>query len=209
VVQAENYKIDMQKAGLELVATYPVAVTATNFRSQANDMKQKDVDLVITIAEINAIANLARALSDVGYQPDVPFYGAQSYGQKLIQVAGQAAEGTEVGLIFAIPEEAGSVPAMAEFNTWYGRTAPGADADFFALAGWVAADMFTEALRGVGPDPTQEKIIAELKTFTAYDGDGLVAPINPAQKKQAACFQVVEVKGGRWQKQFPARGFQC
>ncbi|MGK2947602.1 MAG: ABC transporter substrate-binding protein, partial [Acidimicrobiales bacterium] len=43
VVQAENYKIDMQKAGLELVATYPVAVTATNFRSQANDMKQKDV----------------------------------------------------------------------------------------------------------------------------------------------------------------------
>lgn len=209
VVQAENYKIDMQKAGLELVATYPVAVTATNFRSQANDMKQKDVDLVITIAEINAIANLARALSDVGYQPDVPFYGAQSYGQKLLQVAGQAAEGTEVGLIFAIPEEAGSVPAMAEFNTWYGRTAPGADADFFALAGWVAADMFTEALRGVGPDPTQEKIIAELKTFTAYDGDGLVAPINPAQKKQASCFQVVEVKGGRWQKQFPARGFQC
>ena len=91
-----------------MVAKYPVAPTATNFRSQATDMKNKKIDLVITIAEIDAISNLARAFADVGYHPKVPFYGAQTYGQKIIQLAGPAAEGTKIGLIFAVPEEKGA-----------------------------------------------------------------------------------------------------
>jgi ABC-type branched-subunit amino acid transport system substrate-binding protein len=139
----------------------------------------------------------------------VPFYGAQVYGKKFLQLAGAAAEGTQVGLIFAIPEEAPANPAIAQFNTWYARTAPGADVDFFALAGWVAADMFVTALRGAGPDPTQAKILAELSKLTSYNGGGLVANINPAEKRAVGCFHMIEVKGGKWVKTFPAKGFQC
>ncbi|MDP1805375.1 MAG: ABC transporter substrate-binding protein, partial [Acidimicrobiales bacterium] len=166
-------------------------------------------DLVITVAEIGAIANLARAFDDVGYFPKVPFYGAQTYGQKLLTLAGDAAEGTEIGLIFAVPEEKATVPGMADFDTWYKRTAGNLDADFFALLSWVGASMFVEALRAAGPDPTQAKIVAHMKTVTSFTGGGIVAPINPAQKKTTACFQVVEVRGGRWVKQHPARGFAC
>ncbi len=107
------------------MATYPVAPTATNFRSQATDMKERGIDFVITVAEVNAMANLARAFGDVGYFPKVPFYGAQVYGQKFLELAGANAEGTKVGLIFAIPEEASSVPAMQDFVTWYDRAAAG------------------------------------------------------------------------------------
>lgn len=209
VNQSNSYKTDFERAGIPVVATYPVAPTATNFRSQANDMKEKGIDFVITVAEVNAMANLARAFGEVGYFPKVPFYGAQVYGQKFLQLAGPNAEGTRVGLIFAIPEEAASVPAMAAFNTWYARTAPGADADFFALLGWVAADMFVTALRQAGPEPTQAKILEQMRTFTAYTGNGLVAPINPAQKRLTQCFHVIAVKGGKWTKEFPGRGFQC
>ena len=81
------------KAGIPVVEKYAVALTATNFRSQATDMKEKKIDLVITIAEINAIANLAQAFEDVDYFPKVPFYGAQAYGQKLIQLAGPGRRG--------------------------------------------------------------------------------------------------------------------
>lgn len=209
VNQSNNYKIDFERAGIPVVATYPVAPTATNFRSQANDMKEKGIDFVITVAEVNAMANLARAFGEVDYFPKVPFYGAQVYGQKFLQLAGPNAEGTRVGLIFAIPEEAASVPGMAAFTTWYGRTAPGADADFFALLGWVAADMFVTALRQAGPDPSQAKILEQMRTFTEYTGNGIVAPINPAQKKFVSCFHIIKVEGGRWGKEFPARGFQC
>jgi ABC-type branched-subunit amino acid transport system substrate-binding protein len=209
VNQSNSYKVDFEKAGIPVVATYPVAPTATNFNTQANDMKQKGIDFIITVAEINAVANLAKAFQSVNYFPKVPFYGAQTYGKKFLQLAGPAAEGTKVGLIFAIPEEAAGNPAIAQFNTWYGRTAPGADVDFFALASWVAADMFVTALRAVGPDPTQAKMLAELSKMTAFDGGGLVAKINPAQKKPTPCFHIIEVKGGKWVKTFPAKGFQC
>jgi ABC-type branched-subunit amino acid transport system substrate-binding protein len=207
--QANSYKKDFERAGIPVVATYPVAPTATNFNTQANDMKQKGVDFVITVAEVNAMANLAKSFQSVGYFPKVPFYGAQVYGKKFLQLAGPAAEGTKVGLIFAIPEEGATNPAVAQMATWYARTAPGADLDFFSVASWVAADMFVSALKAVGPDPTQAKIIAELQKLTSYSGNGLVGNINPAQKKAPTCFNVIEVKGGKWVKTFPAKGFQC
>ena len=207
VNQSNSYKDDFERAGIPVVATYPVAPTATNFNTQANDMKQKGIDFIITVAEVNAVANLAKAFQSVDYFPKVPFYGAQVYGQKFLQLAGAAAEGTTVGLIFAIPEESGN-PAIDAFNTWYGRTAPGADVDFFALAAWVAADMFVKSLTAAGPDPTQAKILAELAKLTSFS-NGLVQNINPAQKKAVGCFHVISVKGGKWVKTFPARGFQC
>ncbi len=209
VNQANSYKVDFEKAGIPVVATYPVAPTATNFNTQANDMKQKGVDFIITVAEVNAMANLAKAFESVDYFPKVPFYGAQVYGKKFVQLAGAAAEGTTVGLIFAIPEEAATNPAIAAFNTWYARTAPGADVDFFALVSWVAADMFVTALKAAGSDPTQAKMLAELAKITKYDGGGLVGNINPAQKAAPTCFNIISVKGGKWVKTFPAQGFQC
>ena len=207
--QVPRYEEDFKQSGIPVVKKYAVAINATNFRSEATDIKERKIDLVITIAEIGAIANLAKAFDDVDYFPKVPFYGAQTYGQKFIQLAGAAAEGTEIGLIFAVPEEKGSVPGMADFDTWYKRTAGGADADFFAVLSWVAASMFVEALKAAGPDPTQAKIVAHMKTVTNYTGGGIVAPINPAQKKGSACFQILEVKGGKWIKQHPAKGFAC
>ena len=155
--QSKQFTIDLNKAGIPVVATYPVAPTATNFRAQAQDMKQKGVDLIYTIAEVNAIANLARAFGDVGYFPKVPFYGAQTYGHKFLQLAGPSAEGAIAAFIFHIPEDVGTNPAMATFNTWYARTAPGADVDFFSIVSWVAGEMLVKALRHgrPGPDPGQ------------------------------------------------------
>jgi len=207
VNQSKNYEIDFQKAGIPVVAKYPVAPTATNFRSQATDMQEKGVDIVITVAEVGAISNLARAFKDIGYLPKVPFYGAQTYGKKFLQQAGDAAEGTKIGLIFAVPED--GTPAIQEFKTWYERTAPGADPDFFAILSWVAADLFVDALRAAGPNPTQAAILEQMRKATNYTGDGLVGAINPAQKQQPKCFHVIEVKGGRWVKTFPGQGFQC
>ena len=69
--------------------------------------------------------------------------------------------------------------------------------------------MFVTALRQAGPDPTQAKILEQMRTFTEYTGGGLVAPINPAQKKLTTCYHIIAVKGGKWTKESPAQGFQC
>jgi ABC-type branched-subunit amino acid transport system substrate-binding protein len=211
VTQAANYKLDFASAGIPVASenVYVVEPTATNFRAQATAMKQRGVDLVITVAEVNAMANLARAFGDVGYFPKVPYYGAQAYGQKFLQLAGASAEGTKIGLNFAIPEEKAGNPAIGLFDTWYGRTAAGEDADFFALNGWASGDLLVRALRQAGPDPTQAKVVEALKAMTEYDGDGLVGTVNPPGKVTPPCFHIIEVEGGKWVKRFPDKGFAC
>jgi ABC-type branched-subunit amino acid transport system substrate-binding protein len=207
VNQSNNYKIDFQKAGIPVVQTYPVPPTATDFRSQALDMKQKGIDLVITVAEINAISNLARSFGQIGWFPKVADYGAQTYGRKFPQLAGANAEGAFSSLIFHIPEEGG--PAATVMKTWYDRTFPGADLDFFALFGWVAGEMLSRAIRDAGPDPTQAKVVAALRTYSAYQS-AYETVVNPAGKKAPSCFEVVTVKGGKWQKIAPTGpGFVC
>src|SRR3546814_12832018 len=89
---------------------------------------------------------------------------------------------------------------MQEMKTWYERTAPGADLDFFAILSWVAADIFVTALRAAGPDPTQASILEHLNGMKEYTGDGLVAPINIADKKLTQCFQILELRGGAGHK---------
>ena len=173
-------------------------------------MKEKKIDLVITIAEIGAIANLAKAFEDVDYFPKVPFYGAQAYGQKFIQLAGAGRRGHRDRPHLRRPRGEGQ-RARAWPTSTPGTSAPpaGPTPTSSRCCRWVAADMFVEALKAAGPDPTQAKIVAHMKTVTKYTGGGIVAPINPAQKKQPTCFQILEVKGGKWVKQHPAKGFAC
>ena len=130
------------------------------------------------------------------------------FRSKYVQLAGSAAENTISALIFATPEQTGN-PGVQAFNTWYGRTNPGADVDFVSLVSWVAAEMFVRALREAGPEPNREKVLERLRSFTNYSTD-MVAPINPAGKRPSPCFNVMQVKDGRWQKIHPAgEGFAC
>lgn len=205
--RAKAYINDMEAAGIDVVVTREVAVTETNYSAFAAEVKNNDVDIIITTLEVNGMARLARAFQTNGYFPKVPFYGAQAYGKKFIEQAGDAAEGTKIGVAYEILEGGGS--AVSDFATWYPRVNPGADIDFFAIQAWIAAHMFVEALRSAGADPKRDAVLAKLRTFTSYDAGGLVGRINPAQKKFAKCYAIVGVKGGKWTKISPAKGFTC
>jgi ABC-type branched-subunit amino acid transport system substrate-binding protein len=139
----------------------------------------------------------------------VPFYGSQAYGKKFITLAGSAAEGTILGLPYDIFEDKATNPSVDTFLTWYQRTNPGADIDFFAIQSWVAADLFVQALQKVGPNVTRDKLGAALQSFTSFDAHGFLAPINPPGKTPAACFLVVGVQGGQWKRLHPDAGFSC
>ena len=207
--RALEYRGAMEKAGIEVVAEYSVAVTETNYSSQVNDMRNNDVDIVITALEVNGMARLAQAFDQARWFPEVPFYGAQVYGQKFLEIAGSAAEGTLVGINYAIPEDRDSNPAIAKMYEWYTKSNPGLDLDFFAIVGWIAADMFVTALKATGPNPTRDSLNAALKGLGTYDGGGIVGNINPGAKTPAQCFMVATVEGGQWRREFPDSGFQC
>ena len=64
---------------------------------------------------------------------------------------------------------------------------PGAEIDFFAFQGWVAAAMFTDAILAAGPSPTRDAVLAELcAPSRSYDAHGLVAPDRPGGEARLA-----------------------
>ena len=206
----DGYRVDLERAGIELVLETEVAVTETNYADDAANIEAAGADILMTTLEISGMARLAKAMEQNGYFPKLPFYGAQAYGRLFLKQAGSAAEPTVLGLAYAMLEDANAIPAVKDFVTWYERTNPGADIDFFAIESWVAVDMYVKALRQIDGPPTRDKVMAQLRTFTDYDANGMKAPINPAQKKSAKCFLVAEVEGGKWIRTHPAKpGFDC
>ena len=202
------YEPDMAEAGIKTVLKAEVAITQTDYTGVATQIKNSGAELVITTLEIGGMAKLAQALKTQNYKPKVPFYGAQAYSKKFLQQAGDAAEGTILGLTFSIMEDAPQNPAVATFQQWYNRVAPGADIDLFAVQSWAAVDLLVKALNKAGT-PNRDKVLAALRTETAFTADGLVAAINPPSKRPTPCFMVVAVKGGKWVRQHPAKGFEC
>ncbi len=207
--RAKGYKVDMEKAGIQVVLEAEVAVTETNYAGVAANVEKNKVDLLVTTLEITGMSNLARDLKTNGYFPKVPFYGAQAYGRDFLARAGDAAAPTVLGLGYAILEDAGSNKMVNDFLTWYERTNPGSDIDFFGIMSWVAADLYVSALRSVDGPPTRDKVLAALKGTTEYDASGMIAPINPAGKKGASCFMIAKVNGGKWVRDHPGSGFEC
>lgn len=208
--RAKGYKVDMEKAGIQVVLEAEVAVTETNYAGVAANVEKNKVDLLVTTLEITGMSNLARDLKTNGYFPKVPFYGAQAYGRDFLARAGDAAAPTVLGLGYAILEDAGSIKMVNDFLTWYERTNPGSDIDFFGIMSWVAADLYVSALRSVEGPPTRDKVLAALQGTTEYDASGMIAPINPAGKKGATCFMIAKVSGGKWVRAHPpGSGFEC
>jgi ABC-type branched-subunit amino acid transport system substrate-binding protein len=201
---------ELESLGVDVSVQREVAITETNYVPVAQEIENEGSQLLLTALEITGISRLAQAFQQVGYLPQVPYYGAQSYGDRFLELAGEAAEGTILGITHPIVEEAGSNPEVATFVEWYQRVNPGAEIDFFAFQGWVAAAMFTDAIIQAGPSPTRDSVLEVLRTYTAYDAHGLVAPIDPAGKHGSPCFMVVAVRGGQWVREHPqGSGFAC
>jgi ABC-type branched-subunit amino acid transport system substrate-binding protein len=208
--KAMSYVNDMEAAGLDVVVKSEVAITQTDYNGVATQMKNAGVELVITALETTGMARLAQAFRQQNYRPKVPFYGAQAYGRKFLQQAGDAADGTIIGVAFAIAEDGPRNPAAATMAQWYARANPGAELDFFSVMGWAATELFVRALAAAGPTPTRAAVLDVLRTYRDVDAGGVLAPhTDPAGKNPSLCFAVLGVQGGKWTRLAPASGFIC
>jgi ABC-type branched-subunit amino acid transport system substrate-binding protein len=200
----QGYIEDLQAAGITNVDTYEVAITETNYVNVAQQIENKGSELIITTLEVSGMARLAQAFEQIGYDPRVPFYGAQAYGGQFLELAGGAADGTTLAITHATFDD--DVPMMRTFLEWYARVAPGSDPDFFAVMSWAATDMLVRALIAAGGAPTRDAVLEGLRAQNEYTGDGFMAPRNPAAKRMGNCFAIVRAEGGRWVRAEPAGG---
>jgi branched-chain amino acid transport system substrate-binding protein len=146
--------VKMQNAGVKLV--FEPTVTGNLVNNIAQEMKQQNLNALL-VSGTNA------------YEKDFS--------------PGPAGNGTLIIGVYALyrGEDAKVVPAVATFDKWMKKIDPSTQLDIYALDAWINAQLFVQALKAAGSNPTRAGLDAQLNKITSFNANGLISPQNPAR----------------------------
>ena len=209
----------LKQAGYQLAYYSEVPITQTDFTQNVVDMRKAGVQLIyIDQLPENYAGGLLQALNQQNFHP-VLVIGTASYSEALATAAGGAAavDGSNMEMPNALflEEDAAQIPAVGTFLNWVQKASPGFKADYYTLAGWANTQLFVQALQAAGAHPTQGSVQQQLRKITSFDASHLLAPTNPADRKQATCYLIAKVVNGRFVRSDdppvsgPTNGYRC
>jgi branched-chain amino acid transport system substrate-binding protein len=199
-----NEKRTMAHLGYDVLYDPALPPTQTDFTEQVVAMKNAGVQILFLEQEPQNYASaIFRDLDEQDFHP-VVVLGAPSYNRQLVANAGgaDAVDGAylEQAASLYLGEDAGAIPTITTFNTWVQKVSPGFTPDFFTLAGWLCAELFVDALRHAGSDPSRGSLLQALRHITAFDSGGLVPVTDPAGKVPVTCYLLGRVSDGAFQR---------
>jgi ABC-type branched-subunit amino acid transport system substrate-binding protein len=197
-------KYAMEKQGYKVVYEPSIPVTQTDFTQNVIAMKNAGVKILFIdqLPQIYA-SSLLKDLQQQNFHPQV-ILGAASYSNTLIASSGgpAAVNGAQVdqNTSFYLGQDAALIPAVTLFNKWVSVASPGFHADLFTLYGWLSAELFSDALKNAGSDPSRGSLLQALSKITTFSGNNIVAPTNPAAKALGNCYLIGQVANGDYQR---------
>jgi ABC-type branched-subunit amino acid transport system substrate-binding protein len=195
--------------GYNFVYEKQVEVVEPNYTPYVVDMKNKNVQYVSMVGDNNSIARMLKAFKSQNFQPKVREFDTVIYDPKFLAQAGDAAEGTYTSVTITPLEEAASNPEYSLYLDSLKRSSGGNPDGFFGAYAWSASRLFQEALEKTGPEAKRTKILDFLKGMHAWDNHGMHAAHDIGNKTAANCFISLVVKGGKFTRHAPAKGFDC
>jgi ABC-type branched-subunit amino acid transport system substrate-binding protein len=187
----------------------------TDFTSDILKMQQAGVQMLVLISvDQNITSRILSEAHQQGWHPQVIWGGASTYTDTLVQQAGgpSVADGfyLEQANALYLGQDAKSVPQVNDFLHWVHGLYPGFVPDLFTLYGWTSAELYVDALKKAGSDPTQASLMTALKGTTNFNADGMVAPANPAAHEPPSCWLLAKITNGQFQRfDMPKTGFRC
>jgi ABC-type branched-subunit amino acid transport system substrate-binding protein len=199
-----NEKRAMGHLGYKILLDPALPPTQTDFSEQVVAMKNAGVQILFLEQEPQNYASaIFRDLGQQDFHP-VVVLGAPSYNPQLIGNSGgaHAVDGAylEQAASLYLGEDAGQIPAITTLNTWVQKVSPGFTPDFFTLAGWLCGELFVDALRNAGTDPSRGSLLQALRRITAFDSGTLIPVSDPAGKVPITCYLLGQVTGGVFQR---------
>jgi branched-chain amino acid transport system substrate-binding protein len=197
--------------GYKWVYDRDASFTETSFLPDMIKMKNAGVKLLFEPSQQGAyISTMAQEDKQEGLNA-LLFSGANSYEAGFDP--GSAGNGTLISTDTALymGEDAKVVPAVATFDKWAKKVDPQTQLDLYTLYGWISAELFVQALKGAGADPTRAGLEAQLDKVTSFNAGGLISNQNPAQKIPGQCWIVAQYDNGHWKRiaPDPKTGFVC
>jgi ABC-type branched-subunit amino acid transport system substrate-binding protein len=197
--------------GYKWLYSRDASFTETTFIPDMLKMKADGVKMVFEPTQQGAyISTMAQEMKQEGLDA-ILVSGANAYEENFDP--GSAGNGTLITGVTALymGQDAKAVPAVATFDKWAKKVDPQTELDLYTLYGWINAQLFVQALRGAGANPTRASLDAQLDKITSFNASGLISPQDPAQKIPGQCWLAAEYENGTWQRisPDPKSGYIC
>ncbi|MCK9901614.1 ABC transporter substrate-binding protein [Frankia sp. Cpl3] len=159
----------------------------------AQRLESSGADSIVAFTTPNDLAEIMQAVrnANIALTSTVSVTG---YDSNVLRNFGRALASVSFSVNFR-PFEAGG-PAIDRYRDAMSRFAPQTvvPEQQFAVYGYVFADIFIRGLELAGDCPTREGVIAALHKVSDYNADGLVQPINLADRDpKMACNAFVQI----------------
>jgi len=206
-----TYRALTYDLGYKWVYTRDAGYTETNFLADMVKMKSAGVKMVLEVTEGPAeISTMAQEMKQQGL--NVPLVvGAGTYSNAFDP--GSVGNGTLLYTVTSLyrGEDAKVIPAVATFDKWVKKADPNPTLDLFTLDGWINAQLFVQALKNAGANPTRASLVAQLNKINSFNASGLISSQNPAQKIPGQCWIAAKYSNGKWLriKPDPKAAFVC
>jgi ABC-type branched-subunit amino acid transport system substrate-binding protein len=213
--QWTGQKAALEHEGYHVAYVRDVGPTETDFTTDVISMRNDHVNAVdLTAVDWQVGAEFVQNAAAQGWHPGLIFSAGPIYADQFVSHAGgpAATNGIQIGQGQALylGQDANTIPADKLFLSYVKKVSPSWTPDLFTLYGWASGALFVQALQAAGPNPTRGSVLAQLKKITSFNASGLIAPANPAQKKPASCYVMMQIKNGNYVRTQPAKsGFSC
>ena len=216
IAQWKGQQAAMQHIGYKFGYYRLTSPVETNYTADVIAMKKKGIKMVLmSFGTGQSYAALEKTMAQQGFHPQVRVSNGPVYYDDFVTQAGgpTIANGTWLaqGYSLYLGQDARSVPAVKDFTTWVTKTHPTFSPDLYTLFGWTSAQLFTQALKAAGPNPTRGKLLTALSKITRFDASGLSGPSNPAKKLPSNCVMFAQVVNGQFKRvsPTPTKGWSC
>jgi branched-chain amino acid transport system substrate-binding protein len=197
-------KYVLGKVGFKVIYEPTYTVSTTDFTQNVVAMKNMGVKILFVdqMAETYASA-LLKALSQQNFHP-VVILGAATYTNTLVTDSGGAAnvngDYLQQNASLYLGQDSSTIPAVGTFLHWVNVASPGFKPDLYTLYAWLSAQLFAQALKNAGSNPSRGSLLQALSKVTTFDGNHIIAPNNPAAKTIGNCYLIGLVANGKFQR---------
>jgi ABC-type branched-subunit amino acid transport system substrate-binding protein len=198
----ERYEEAMDSLGWKVVHNDEYnPLGESNWRPKAEAIKNSGAKALVWVGEPTFLANLEKAINDIGYKLDFVRSDANHYDPQLITTGGTAVEGTYVRSVFypfLDEADAKKNPATEQYREIIKKYVPKGKIAYLGVQGLSSWLLFAQAATACGADLTRDCVWDNISKITQWTGGGLHAAQNVADTKPGDCFALELVKGGKF-----------
>jgi branched-chain amino acid transport system substrate-binding protein len=167
----------MTKRNLKIAATATVERNSVDVAAAKELLSKADPAAIVEISAYASCAALIKEMKKSNYTGqfiNVSFVGSNALASAL----GDEGRGVVISQVMPFPFSK-ILPVQREYAQLMAK-AGGSSINFGTMEGFMAAKVFTEALRRAGNDPTREKLITALESMRDFDIGGFAINFSPS-----------------------------